>query len=296
MADTGARRALLAVHAHPDDECITTGGILARYSAAGVRTVVVTCTGGECGEISDPAIATPATLPAVRRRELAEALRILGVSRGVGLGYRDSGMAGTPDNDRPNSFIGADLDEATGRLLAVIRDERPEVLVTYDERGGYGHPDHVKAHQIALAAFVAAGDVERFPAAGAPWPVPKLYYVAFPRVWVDRFVGALRAAGIDAPYTAPAGTDGGGQVSAFGHPDEWATTAVDVAAFADQRRAALAAHRSQLGPDHFLLRAPRAVLRDIWSREYFHRAAGPAEAVSAPETDLFAGLPFAPPA
>src|SRR5579859_1968554 len=161
-----SNRVLMAVHAHPDDECLSTGGVLARYGAAGVRTVLVTCTDGAVGEISDPALATPDNLVEVRSRELDESVRILGVSRLVKLGYRDSGMAGTPDNDNPASFQQADFESAVGRVVRLIREERPQVVVTYDENGGYGHPDHIRAHQVAVAAFAAAGDGNRFPEAG----------------------------------------------------------------------------------------------------------------------------------
>src|SRR5438132_2394706 len=144
-------RTLLAVHAHPDDECIGTGGVLARYAVEGVRTVLVTCTDGAVGEISDPALATPENLAEVRARELDESVRILGVSRLVKLGYRDSGMAGTADNAHPASFHQASFDEAVERVVRVVRDEQPQVIVTYHERCGYGQPHHIRAHQEADA-------------------------------------------------------------------------------------------------------------------------------------------------
>src|SRR5712691_7560538 len=147
------QRTLIAVHAHPDDECIGTGGILARYGAEGVRTVLVTGTDGAVGEISDPALATPENLVEVRARELDASVRVLGIKRLVKLGYRDSGMAGTADNDNPASFNQANIDEAIERVVKVMRVEQPQVVVTYDERGGYGHPDHNRAHQVAVAAF-----------------------------------------------------------------------------------------------------------------------------------------------
>src|SRR5919204_6306463 len=130
-------RVVVAVHAHPDDECIGTGGILARYAAEGARTIVVTCTDGAVGEISDASLATPENLAEVRDRELDEALRILNVSRSVRLGYRDSGMAGTTDNDHPSSFHRATLDQAVQRVVDVMREEQPQVVITYDENGGY---------------------------------------------------------------------------------------------------------------------------------------------------------------
>ncbi len=169
------KRTLLAVHAHPDDECIGTGGILARYAAEGARTVLVTCTDGAVGEISDPSLATPDNLAEVRSKELDESVRILNVSRLVKLGYRDSGMAGTVDNDNPASFNQANIDEAIERVVKVVREEHPQVVVTYDERGGYGHPDHIRAHQVAVAAFAAAGDASRYPAAGPAWAPSKPY-------------------------------------------------------------------------------------------------------------------------
>ena len=157
---------LMVVHAHPDDESISTGGVLARYADEGLRTVLVTCTGGEVGEIADPGLATPETLVEVRRRELEQACEILRVGKLHLLGYRDSGMMGTLDNAHPASFHQASLDEATARLVALVRREQPQVLVTYDKNGFYGHPDHIKAHQITAAAYEAAGDPARWPEAG----------------------------------------------------------------------------------------------------------------------------------
>jgi LmbE family N-acetylglucosaminyl deacetylase len=178
---------LMCILAHPDDESLGFGGILARYAAEGVHTVLVTCTGGEVGEISDPSLASPANLAEVRARELDASVRILGISRSVRLGYRDSGMAGTPDNDHPASLARADVSAVVGRVRRVIEEERPQVVVTYDERGGYGHPDHIRAHQVAVAAAVE---------------VPKLYYSVFPRSAARQFLERVRAAGIEGPACA----------------------------------------------------------------------------------------------
>src|ERR1700730_17747593 len=197
-------RTLLAVHAHPDDECIGTGGVLARYAAEGVRSVLVTCTDGAVGEISDPALATPDNLAEVRSHELDESVRILNVSRLVNLGYRDSGMAGTADNDNPASFNQANLDDAVEQVVKVMRAEQPQVVVTYDERGGYGHPDHIRAHQVAVAAFAASGDAACFPLAGPVWAPSKLYYKVFPRSDMVRFSERLREAGIEPPFARAA--------------------------------------------------------------------------------------------
>src|SRR5438477_12517913 len=210
-------RTLLAVHAHPDDECIGTGGVLARYVDEGVRTVLVTCTDGAVGEISDPALATPENLAEVRARELDEAVRILRVSRLVKLGYRDSGMAGTADNTNPASFQQARFDEAVERVVRIIREERPQVIVTYDERGGYGHPDHIRAHQVAVAAFEASGKPDRFPAAGPTWSPAKLYYAVVPRSALNRFAERLRSAGVEVPFQREAQA---GEDAPFGVADE----------------------------------------------------------------------------
>jgi mycothiol conjugate amidase Mca len=280
---------LLAVHAHPDDECIGTGGVLARYAAEGARTLLVTCTDGAVGEISDPALATPENLVEVRARELDESVRILRVSRLVKLGYRDSGMAGTADNAHPASFQQAALDGAVERVVRIIREERPQVVVTYDERGGYGHPDHIKAHQVAVAAFEAAGDNTRFASAGGAWAPSKLYYSVIPRSAFRRFAERLRSAGIDVPFQRQAqAAEAAGEDPPFGVADEQVTTTVDVSAYVATKQAALAAHRTQMGPDQFFMRLPPELFAEVFGRETFQRVVGPG---NNPETDLFAALP-----
>lgn len=292
MATDSRRRVLLAVHAHPDDECIGTGGVLARYSAQGARTVLVTCTGGEVGEISDPALASPENLGEVRARELAEAARLLGISRVAQLGYRDSGMAGTPDNEHPQSFNKADLDEAVGRVVRVIREERPQVVVTYDENGGYGHPDHIMAHRVAVGAFHAAGDLARYPEAGPPWQPAKLYYVVFPR---RRFERAFEEAGLEWPWRRERAEQAAEERLPEGavpdDPEASATAAVDVSAFVEVKLAALRAHRTQVGPDSFFLKLPPELMRRVWSHEFFRLVGGtPGAPPGQQESDLFAGL------
>lgn len=274
-------RTLLAVHAHPDDETITMGGTLARYSAEAVRTIVVTCTQGDLGEVRDPSLPTEAGVGALRDRELEAAARCLGVSRLVNLGYYDSGMAGWPENHRPGALYAADLAEAADRLCEVIRQERPDVLVTYDETGGYGHPDHLKVHEVAVAAFEAS-------ALARP---AKLYFVRFPSGWSRRFVRLLRAAGIDAPASAPTGADAGPSITEIGTPDHLVTTAIDVRHYVPTKRAALALHGSQMPPDHFLRRMSPALAEELWHFEYFSREHGPtATPPGELEDDLFSGL------
>ena len=273
---------LMAVHAHPDDEAIGTGGVLARYADEGLRTVLVTCTGGEVGEISDSTLATPETLAAVRRRELERACALLHVGRLHLLGYRDSGMMGTPDNDHPSSFYQASLEEATARLVTLVRRERPQVLVTYDEHGFYGHPDHIRAHQITVAAFEAASDPARWPDAGPPWRPAKLYYTAVARSAIKNLRRVMSEAGIETPF-------GDGPEPEIGIADELITTQVDVSAQVERKRQALMAHATQMGPEVFFAKMPPALFHRIFARESFQLVRGRSDA-SGIEDDLFSGL------
>jgi N-acetyl-1-D-myo-inositol-2-amino-2-deoxy-alpha-D-glucopyranoside deacetylase len=284
---------LMAVHAHPDDEAISTGGILARYAAEGVQTVLVTCTRGDVGEIVDSTLADPDNLADVREAELRAACALLRVSALHVLGYRDSGMMDTPDNDDPGSFWRADLDEATGRLVALIRRYQPQVLVTYDANGFYGHPDHIQAHRVAVAAFDAAGDPARYPEQGlAPWAPQKLYYTTVPRSAMVAFGQRLRDAGLESPLPEDAAE------ITWGSPDEEVTTAVDVRDYAMVKREALAAHRSQVGPETFFLLLSPELWREMMGVEHFCRAVSRVPLPPPPaggdddgrEADLFAGL------
>src|SRR3954466_14847055 len=200
------RLCLLQVHAHPDDEASKGAGTTAKYAAEGVHNVLVCCTGGEAGDILNPAVehpGTPAAMHELRMAELRESVRVLGYESLHLLGYHDSGMPDTETNARPDNFANAPLDEAVGRLVAIIRDERPQVIVTYaDDREFYPHPDHIRVHEISLPAFDAAGDPERFPDAGEPWQPSKLYYTG----WSARRVRALHEVyierGEESPYAA----------------------------------------------------------------------------------------------
>lgn len=280
-------RTLLAVHAHPDDETISTGGLLARSSAEGVRVVLVTCTGGEAGEIADLSLATPSTLGLVRARELREAVRILGVSRSVSLGFRDSGL---PPSGAPGTFVRAHPSEAAGRLVRVMREERPQVVVTYDPRGGYGHPDHVRTHDVTVEAFTAAGDPSRYADAGPAWQPARLYFIVFPRSAARRAADAFREAGIPAPPSALGGSLSGDASEDWGTPDEMVDATLDVAAHAETKRRALYAHRTQRGAVDFFFRLPPAALRRVWATESFARGDhGPRPPTRA--SDLFEGLP-----
>lgn len=277
---------LMAVHAHPDDESITTGGILAKYSAEGVHTIVVTCTGGEVGEISDPALATPEDLAEVRARELEEACRILGVRHRESLGYRDSGMMGTADNEHPDSFWQADFDTAAGKVVALVRRFKPDVIMAYNENGDYGHPDHINAHRVAVAAFNRAGDPTCYPEQGLePWTPKKLYYSAWPRSQAKRMQEIMEAAGVQ-PEQNEADSD---LEEEWGTPDEAITTIVDISAHVDVKLDALAAHKTQMGPSTWFGQVPRAVWQQAWAREHFVLAHARVP-VQDHEDDLFAGL------
>jgi N-acetyl-1-D-myo-inositol-2-amino-2-deoxy-alpha-D-glucopyranoside deacetylase len=279
---------LLCVHPHPDDESIACGGVLARAADAGHRTVVVTCTGGEEGENLAGIDLGNEDLPTHRRRELAAALAALDVAEHVELGYRDSGMAGTPANDHPASFHRADLDEAALRLATVLRSVRPDVVVSDDEHGSYGHPDHVKAHRVTVRAVALAADPDA-PLAEAPWPVPKRYVhtLAKGRLWAMH--QGLVAAGVPSPF-------GDGQLASpdelsMGTDDGSITTVVDVTRWLPAKRAALVAHRSQIGPDSFFLNTPEEVASDVFGTEEFVLEAGrPGAPEGGREDDLFAGL------
>ena len=206
MSDPGpmAARRMLLVHAHPDDETIGTGVTMARYADEGAHVTLVTCTRGEEGEVLVPELEALAAhhddeLGEHRQEELAEAMRRLGVTDHRLLGgpgrWRDSGMIGTEPNDRPDSFWRADLREAATELVAVIREVRPQVLVTYDDFGGYGHPDHIQAHRVAMYGAQLAAAPSYRPDLGEAWAIPKIYWTAIPRSFIQQGIDALVAAG-----------------------------------------------------------------------------------------------------
>ena len=282
------RLTLMAVHAHPDDECIGTGGVLTRYSAEGLYTVLVTATRGEEGEIVDPEMDSEAVRPhlgEVRVAELQRACLRLGIDECHLLGYRDSGMVDTPANTHPACLAQADLHEATGRLVRLIRDLRPHVLICYDEDGGYGHPDHIQVHRLTVAAFHAAGDTAQYPEIGpTPWQPQKLYYTAYPRSYILARYELLRAMGEDTPLDRP-----DFDPSKVGTPDERITTHVDIRPYLARKVEALRCHRSQVAPDWWYFRLPSDVLYEKFSHEFFIRIVSHVQ-VNGDEQDLFAGL------
>ena len=272
MSDTSLR--LLTVHAHPDDESSKGAATVARYVAEGHDVMVVTCTGGEAGSILNPAMDRPevlANMTAIRREEMARAAEILGVQHRW-LGFIDSGLPeGDPKPPLPEGcFALVDDEKATAPLVAVIREFRPHVVVTYDENGGYPHPDHIKTHVISVAAFDAAGDPERYPDAGEPWTPLKLYYShGFSRARVLAFHEALLARGMESPYEEWVKN----WTTDRPDPEERVTTRVQCADWFDVRDRALMAHADPDRPDEPVVhRAARPAAGDLAHRGLRARA------------------------
>lgn len=262
---------LMAVFAHPDDESFGSGGTLARYSAdPDVRVALVCATRGEAGEISDPKLATPEKLGQVREEELRCACQRLGIDGLHFLDYRDSGMAGTPENLDPNALAMADFDEAVGKIVAQIRRERPDVVVTFDETGGYGHPDHIAVHYHTKAAFAAAADPAKYPEqiemGLEPHQAQKLYFTAIPRRFFRAVAEKMEELGIEMPERYRQRLD------EFGLPDDACTTDIYVRDFWDTKQAAIQCHATQLNPDSIFATLPAEVMRELQSWECFQLA------------------------
>jgi len=295
-----ADRRLLLVHAHPDDESIGNGATMARYAEQGDHVTLVTCTLGEEGEVIGAELAHLAadrddTLGEHRIGELAAAMGELGVSDHRFLGgpgrYRDSGMMGVESNKRPDCFWQADPDEAAGHLVAVVREVRPQVLVTYDPDGGYGHPDHIQAHRVAMRARELAADPAFRPELGPAHAIAKVYWNCMPRSVLDAGFAALRAAGREAPFPGVAGADDVPGVV----PDEQVTAAVDGGAQAGRMAAAMRAHATQIAVDGSFFALSNDLGQPLPTVEYYrlvHGRPGPLGA-DGREADLFAGLDLA---
>ena len=286
---SGNPLSILSVHAHPDDEASKGSATIARYHDEGVHTVLVCCTGGEAGDILNPAVDTPEVrgdLAAVRRRELDASAAVIGYDVVDMLGYHDSGMPDSDVNARPDNFANAPLEEAVGRLVRILRAERPQVVVTYaDDREFYPHPDHIRVHEISIPAFDAAGDADLYPDAGEPWQPSKLYYTGFSARRVKAMHDAFLRRGEESPYA---------QWFERGFPehDTRFTTFVDVGDWLHRRRAALLAHRTQVDPDGHWMRLPDDVVRDVfpWDEYVLARSLVAPIAEGEVEDDLFAGV------
>ncbi len=280
---------LLTVHAHPDDEASKGAASVAACHAEGARCVLVCCTGGEAGDILNPAMDTPevrADLTRIRAAELERSAEIIGYDEVVMLGYRDSGMPDTEGNGHPEAFANADPDEAIGRLVEVIRRERPHVVVTYpDDRRGYNHPDHLQVHDISVPAFEAAGDPERYTGAGEPWHPLKLYFTTWSRERIKALHDKHLELGIESPYSE----------WWFKRPskDHLITTRIPVAEHWEVRRDALLAHATQVDPGSpFWFGLPDDVARTVHPFDDYvleqSLVGGPEQGEC--EDDLFAGI------
>ena len=294
---TPAQMTMLSIHAHPDDEASKGAGSVARYHAEGVHAVLVCCTGGEEGEILNPALDTPEVhrdLAAVRRQELDRATVIIGYDEVVMLGYRDSGMADSEANANPECFAAAPIEEATERLVAVIRRCRPQVMVIYgDDQSGYPHPDHLRVHDAGLAAFRAAGDPEQFPEAGEAYQPAKLYYTVHSAARFLAIHEKFEELGLESPF------DEVWRQRLDSMPEDVPTTVIDIAGHTDVRRLALLAHATQVDPESkFWFGLPPEVMGTIQPHDDYRLAlvGDPDGTVLAyewdgvVETDLFAGV------
>ncbi|HEX7096117.1 MAG TPA: mycothiol conjugate amidase Mca [Acidimicrobiales bacterium] len=277
---------LMTVHAHPDDESSKGAATVARYRNQGVGTALVCCTGGEAGDILNPAMDRPevrANLAEVRRAELARAAEIIGYDHVFLLGYRDSGMPDTPQNADPHNFANADLDEAIGRLVGFIRRHRPHVIVTYsDDQQGYQHPDHIRVNEISVPAYELAGDPNAYPELGEPWQPLKLYYTTWSRERVQAWHDAFLRLGLESPYddrwfTRPS-------------DDHRITTRIDIRDFYEVRCEALRAHATQVDPTSpFWFGLPNDVAAEAYPWDDYILAHSHVE-TEVPEDDLFAGV------
>lgn len=294
MKDLPARR-LLLVHAHPDDESINNGATMALYAAAGAQVTLVTCTLGEEGEVIPPDLAHLAPdredrLGVHRVGELAAAMKELGVTdhrflAGPGR-FRDSGMMGVEQNHREGAFWNTDVDEAAPYLVEVIRSARPQVLVTYDPHGGYGHPDHIQAHRVAMRAAELAADPAFRRDLGEAHTIAKIYWNRVPRSVAEEGFARLRAAGADFPGIA-ALDDIPGVVD-----DSGITTEIDATAYAEQKAAAMRAHATQIAVDGPFFALSNDLGQPIFATEYYQLVRGESGAqAGAREHDLFAGVP-----
>jgi mycothiol S-conjugate amidase len=315
----------MAVHAHPDDESSKGAATVARYVAEGVDVMVVTCTGGERGDVLNPALKddpeVARDLAGFRRKEMARAVAILGVQHRW-LGFVDSGLPeGDPLPPLPEDcFAVLDVDVAAAPLVALVRQFRPQVMVTYDENGGYPHPDHIMTHKVAMAAYEAAGDPSRYPEAGEPWEPLKLYYDrAFSLAKLTAIHEAALAEGLESPFAEwierrmkaveattsgddTSGDDSSGDDTSWGNEEEDAgaeatpaprdrqpTTFIECGEWFEVRDRALLAHATQIDPSGWFFSLPMEFQRQVWSTEEFELGRSRI-AVELPEDDLFAGV------
>ena len=274
---------LLGVFAHPDDEQLMSG-VYAQAALDGLPTGLICATRGELGEIAHPDLATPENLGHVREHELRAACTVLGIKYLWFLDYRDSGMAGTEGNEDPASFARADEKEVVGKIVKLVREFKPAVMVTFDPTGGYGHPDHIAIYKAATAAFHAAGDPAQYPDAGVPWQPSRLFYAGFPRSQTSRFGELLKELGEDS------GLADFGE-GTFGLDDATITHRINVDGWLAIKERSLLQHRTQHNPDNILNKLPPEWMQTMRATEHYALAAGtPMPPGDASKDDLFAGL------
>lgn len=256
-------------------------GALLKYSISGVETGLLYATRGEVGEISDPALATPESLGEVREREMRAAAEVLEVHNLWFLGYRDSGMAGTPENQDPRAFAQASAAEVVGKLVAIIRQFRPQVMVTFDESGAYGHPDHIAIYRHTTSAFYAAADAIQYPEHGPAHLVSKLYYTAFPRSFVHEMAAWMRSQDYRGSFSNL-------DPEKLGIPDELISVRLDVEPWQETKDRSWSMHRTQINPNNPLARLPEDIQRRWRKYEYYQLAATRVGPDVPGENDLFA--------
>jgi mycothiol S-conjugate amidase len=277
---------LMALHAHPDDESSKGAATVARYSDAGIRCVLVTATGGEAGDILNPAMDRPdvrENLAEYRRKELEEAARIIGYHEVVMLGYRDSGMPDSDDNQNPEAFVNADYEEVLGNVVSLVRKHRPDVFLGYDAHEFYPHPDHLRVHALTMDIATAAADADRFPDAGEPWQIKRLVASLFSRRGLLAIHDVLMERDGESPFT-----DWVDRINIGEWPDR-ATLSVPVGPTMQRGRDALRAHATQVDPDGFWFQVPIELAQEVYPNEDFEIISGAlptAEGIG----DLFEGL------
>lgn len=282
-------RRLLAVHAHPDDESSKGAATYAHYVDSGAHVVVVSCTGGERGDVQNSALVEKAMaerdMPGLRRIEMARAQAVIGFDHRW-LGYEDSGMPGEGEPLPPNSFALIPLEISAEPLVKIIRELRPQVMITYDESGGYPHPDHIRTHEISMYAMAAAADASRYPHLGPAWQIQKVYYDRiFNSPRANAMYDAFKSAQPDSPLLAELE----GLRSWMRERPDLATTHVEVGDYFEHRDKALRAHASQVSPESTFFFWPNDLQREVWPWEDYQLASSLVPS-DMPEHDLFAGI------
>jgi LmbE family N-acetylglucosaminyl deacetylase len=276
-------QSILALFAHPDDEAFGTGGALAHYVAKGVNVTLVCATRGEVGEISDPTLATPDTLGQVREGELRCAAESMGIQDVIFLGYRDSGMVGTSQNSDPRAYINIPAERVIRQLIQIIRNFKPQIIVTFEPNGGYGHPDHLAIHKHTVAAYHEAADPTIYPELGPAWQTSRLFYTAIPKSFFYTMREQMTSLGLDTSQLASL------EESGAGWPDDQVDVCLDVSTTVQAKWEALNCHRTQFGPENLFRRLPEENVKAMMSYEYF-ALAFPEHSRGIKLNDLFDGI------